>query len=116
MVNVPGYNNITPLHEAVLNNKLEAVKLLLMYGADVEARDVNGMTPRYVIIKSVYLAIMCLIMLLKEIKSHACRLPSKCYMLMEEGIGNKFCHPQILLGYDLFILQCFQYLRLNRTR
>jgi ankyrin repeat protein len=64
MVNVPGCYNITPLHEAVLNNKLEAVKLLLMYGADVEARDVNGMTPRYLIIKSVYLPVICLVMLL----------------------------------------------------
>jgi ankyrin repeat protein len=63
MVNVPGYDNITPLHEAVLNNKLEAVKLLLMYGADVEARDANGMTPRYVIIKSVCLVIMYLVVL-----------------------------------------------------
>lgn len=63
MVNVPGYDNITPLHEAVLNNRLEAVKLLLMYGADVEACDVNGRTPRYVIIKSVYLAIICIVML-----------------------------------------------------
>jgi ankyrin repeat protein len=61
MVNVPGYDNITPLHEAVLSNKLEVVKLLLMYGADVEARDVNGMTPRYVIIKLACLAIMYLV-------------------------------------------------------
>lgn len=55
MVNVPGCYNITPLHEAVLTNRLEAVKLLLMYGADPEACDVNGMTPKYVIITCVYL-------------------------------------------------------------
>jgi ankyrin repeat protein len=48
MVNVPGCDNITPLHEAVLNNKLDIVKLLVMYGADAEARDVRGKTPRYV--------------------------------------------------------------------
>jgi hypothetical protein len=81
----------------VLNNKLEAVKLLLMYGADVEARDVNGMTPRYVIIKSVYLAVYrmlsCVIpvFILKGINCHACHLALKCYyLLMEEGTGNKF--------------------------
>lgn len=48
MVNVPGCHNITPLHEAVLNNRLDIVKLLVMYGADAEARDVSGKTPRYV--------------------------------------------------------------------
>lgn len=48
MVNVPGCDNITPLHEAVLSNKLDIVKLLVMYGADAEARDVSGKTPRYV--------------------------------------------------------------------
>jgi ankyrin repeat protein len=46
--NVPGHHNITPLHEAVLNNRLDIVKLLVMYGADAEARDGNGKTPRYV--------------------------------------------------------------------
>lgn len=56
MVNVPGCDNITPLHEAVLNNKLEAVKLLLMYGADPDACDVKGRTPKYVIITFVYLS------------------------------------------------------------
>lgn len=48
MVNVPGCHNITPLHEAVMNNRLDIVKLLVMYGADAEVRDVSGMTPRYV--------------------------------------------------------------------
>lgn len=54
MVNVPGCDNITPLHEAVLKNELEPVKLLLMYGADPEAYDVHGRTPKYVIITSLY--------------------------------------------------------------
>jgi ankyrin repeat protein len=63
MVNVPGCDNITPLHEAVLNNKLEAVKLLLMYGADPEACDANGRTPKYVIITSLYLPSICTIVL-----------------------------------------------------
>lgn len=53
MVNVPGCYNITPLHEAVLNNRLEAVKLLLMYGANVEARNISGVTPKYGITESV---------------------------------------------------------------
>lgn len=48
MASVPGCHNITPLHEAVLNNRLDIVKLLVMYGADAEARDVSGKTPRYV--------------------------------------------------------------------
>lgn len=47
-VNVPGHQNITPLHEAVLNNRLDIVKLLVMYGADAGARDGNGKTPRSV--------------------------------------------------------------------
>jgi BRCA1-associated RING domain protein 1 len=38
LVNTPGMDNDTPLHDAVVNGQLECVKLLVMYGASVSAR------------------------------------------------------------------------------
>ena len=34
LVNIPGYANCTPLHDAVLNGHLDIVKLLIAKGAD----------------------------------------------------------------------------------
>ncbi|OXU29408.1 hypothetical protein TSAR_002204 [Trichomalopsis sarcophagae] len=41
----PNWPNYTPLHFAVENKCVETVKLLLMHGANVSARDNKGMTP-----------------------------------------------------------------------
>ena len=35
----------TPLHRAAANNKIEAVAALISHGADVNARDEDGLTP-----------------------------------------------------------------------
>ena len=44
--NEPGPNDgFTPLHMAVIERRLEAIKVLLEAGADLEARDRNGKTP-----------------------------------------------------------------------
>ena len=39
------WNRQTPLHEAVLDSKLDALAILLARGADTTARDVSGKTP-----------------------------------------------------------------------
>ena len=41
----PNHVGITALHHCVLNNNLDAVKMLLGFGADVSMADVNGFTP-----------------------------------------------------------------------
>ena len=38
VVNAPGYDNNTPLHDAVRNNRLACVQLLVAHNADVHAR------------------------------------------------------------------------------
>ena len=38
LVNIPGYANCTPLHDAVLNGHLDIVKLLITKGADPSIR------------------------------------------------------------------------------
>ena len=38
MVNAPGLDNDTPLHDAVANNRLHCVRLLMAYGASSTAR------------------------------------------------------------------------------
>lgn len=44
--NEPGENDgFTPLHMAVMERRIEAIKVLLEAGADLEARDHNGKTP-----------------------------------------------------------------------
>ena len=46
LLNVPGGpENDTPLHEAVANNHLPVVELLVSRGADVGARNKQGKTP-----------------------------------------------------------------------
>lgn len=44
-VDVKGYCGRTPLHQAAANNNIRGAKLLLRYGADVNALDENGCTP-----------------------------------------------------------------------
>jgi ankyrin repeat protein len=41
-------NRLTPLHQAILNNKIEMVKLLLDYRADLEAATQNGGTALFI--------------------------------------------------------------------
>lgn len=43
-VNTPAWKNGTPLMDAVYNDNLEMVELLLKYGADVNVRAVNNVT------------------------------------------------------------------------
>lgn len=38
MVNYPGLENDTPLHDAVANNRLDCIKILMAYGASKTAR------------------------------------------------------------------------------
>lgn len=46
--NIPGGpgQNQTPLHDAAFLNKSSIVKLLLAHGADVNARNADGKTPK----------------------------------------------------------------------
>ena len=37
-INVPGFGNNTPLHDAVGNGRIECVRLLVSHGADVNTR------------------------------------------------------------------------------
>lgn len=46
MVNMPGLDNETPLHDAVANNRLDCVRLLMAYGASSTARRVWKMDGR----------------------------------------------------------------------
>ena len=41
IVNVPGHDNDTPLHDAVANNHCEVAALLLQHGADISIRCVS---------------------------------------------------------------------------
>ena len=41
IVNIPGYENVTPLHDAVVNEQEHIVTLLLSHGASVNNRLVN---------------------------------------------------------------------------
>lgn len=43
-VNIPAWKHGTPLMDAIHNDNLEMVQLLLEYGADVNARAVNNVT------------------------------------------------------------------------
>lgn len=45
--NVPGIDNATSLHEAVIRDNASIVKMLVASGADTEARSASGQTPRY---------------------------------------------------------------------
>lgn len=47
-VNMAGYKNRKPLHEAVKNNRVEEIKLLLRYNADKNVFDEYGKKPMYV--------------------------------------------------------------------
>lgn len=44
-INQTNHIGLTPLHHSVLGNNLDAVKILLCSGADVNAQDENGFTP-----------------------------------------------------------------------
>ncbi|ELT99199.1 hypothetical protein CAPTEDRAFT_85711, partial [Capitella teleta] len=46
-ISLDGCNHVglTPLHQAVLNNNIDSVKLLLQFNASVEIPDVHGFTP-----------------------------------------------------------------------
>jgi len=45
---ISGYENRRPLHEAVMYNRIEEVKLLLHYRADRDLYDQYGKKPMYV--------------------------------------------------------------------
>lgn len=47
-VNALGCGQDTPLHDAVENRRLDCVQLLLRHGADVEAENAAGRTPRQI--------------------------------------------------------------------
>lgn len=40
MINMPGFDNDSPLHDAVANNRPEVVKLLIERGASLDVRSV----------------------------------------------------------------------------
>ena len=44
-LNRPSHVGVTALHQSVLNNNMDATKMLLTHGADVNLPDVNGFTP-----------------------------------------------------------------------
>ena len=44
---VQGFEKTIPLHSAAIYEKLEVAQKLIEYGADIDARDVNGRTPLY---------------------------------------------------------------------
>jgi len=44
-VKASNYGGWTPLHDAVLNNQLETAKLLMVYGADLNAKTYDGRLP-----------------------------------------------------------------------
>jgi len=44
--NIPGGHNETPLHDAVACNRTAIARLLVSYGADVNARNGRGLTPK----------------------------------------------------------------------
>ncbi|TGN20009.1 ankyrin repeat domain-containing protein [Leptospira idonii] len=46
--NVPNESGIYPIHTAVENGKLDAVKILLSHGADPDAEDPRGVTPLHI--------------------------------------------------------------------
>ena len=44
LINIPGFDNETPLHDAVVNNKVKVVKLLVSR-APTNVKDNAGWTP-----------------------------------------------------------------------
>jgi ankyrin repeat protein len=44
--NIPGDHNETPLHDAVACYRAAIASLLVSYGADVNARNSRGLTPK----------------------------------------------------------------------
>eukprot|EP01102_Stenamoeba_stenopodia_P010797 TRINITY_DN3284_c0_g3_i1.p1 TRINITY_DN3284_c0_g3~~TRINITY_DN3284_c0_g3_i1.p1 ORF type:complete len:104 (+),score=30.28 TRINITY_DN3284_c0_g3_i1:196-507(+) len=45
LVNIKGYDDLTPLHWAAISGNVEAVKLLLDRGANIDAKSLSGETP-----------------------------------------------------------------------
>lgn len=43
---LPGYENSTPLHMAIINNHVTVIKMLLEYGCNVNARNLHNITPK----------------------------------------------------------------------
>jgi len=46
LVDVPGVDNMTPLHEAVASGRTAIVRMLVSRGANTRARTSTGKTPR----------------------------------------------------------------------
>ena len=59
----PNHVGITPLHHSVLNNNLDAVKMLVGFGADVNVPDVNGFTPLHTASACGYLQVASFLLL-----------------------------------------------------
>ena len=65
LINIPGFDNETPLHDAVVNNKINVVKLLVSRGASV--------TDRYVVSIS-YFSLLSISIITYLYVYHACNL------------------------------------------
>ncbi|KAJ8025173.1 BRCA1-associated RING domain protein 1 [Holothuria leucospilota] len=46
LINMPGFDNDSPLHDAVHNNRPEVVRLLIERGASLDVRNIHGQTPK----------------------------------------------------------------------
>ena len=79
-VNSTDHKGQTALHLAVLNNNISAVRQLLKHGADMEAHDINQITPLYL--------------------AHNTHKHAILHMLQEENPDNEYKEQNTLSGTD----------------